>query len=156
VVNEKTVKTKLPKDMTTGAARHSDKNRERSSSLRHLTFSVKKSEFPLLNGLFNGIVDKLGIPFIAEGLFFPDYGFQNRFKIILASLAKLPVADVEIIPVGYRIFHCMSAYVTGKGLHNKLLNWSIKPVPNFDVLEPLTLLYSKTKKMSRYENKISG
>jgi hypothetical protein len=94
-------------------------------SPEHLIFSVKKSEFSLLDGLFNGIVDKLGIPFVAEGFFFPDYGFQNRLKIILAGLAKIAVADVEIIPAGYRIFHRMFTNITGKGLHNKLLNWSI-------------------------------
>jgi hypothetical protein len=70
-----------------------------------------------LDGLFNGIVDKLGIPVIAERLFFPDNGFQSRLKIVLAGLAKVTMANVEIIPIGYRFFQCMPAYITGKGLH---------------------------------------
>jgi predicted RNase H-like HicB family nuclease len=81
----------------------------------------RESEFSLLNGLFDGIVDKFGIPVVVEGLFFPDYGLYSRFKIVLAGLAEVPMTNLEIIPVGYRIIHCMSAYITGKGLHIKLL-----------------------------------
>jgi hypothetical protein len=78
-------------------------------------------EFALLNGFFDGIGYQAVVPFIAKGVFRPDYRFQHRFKVILTGFADVAVREVEIIPARYGLLYGMSAHITSKGFHGILL-----------------------------------
>jgi hypothetical protein len=54
-------------------------------------------EFAFGNTSFDGFLNKPGIPFIAKGLFGPDNGFNNGFKLVMAELADIPMGQVVIV-----------------------------------------------------------
>jgi hypothetical protein len=74
-------------------------------------------EFALLYGLFDGILNQAVVPFIVKGLFGPHHGLYLGFQIIVAGFANIPVGQMEISPLRYRIGNGMLANITGKGLH---------------------------------------
>jgi hypothetical protein len=57
-------------------------------------------------------------PFVIEGLLGPDGGLNKEFKLVMASLAKVPVGQVKIVPAGNRLFDDLATHIAGKGLHN--------------------------------------
>jgi hypothetical protein len=78
-------------------------------------------EFPFLDSFFDGIPHKPVKPFIVEGLFGPDYGFQVQLQLIFAGFTDIPVGNMKIIASRYRLLDNMFTYITGKSLHDKLL-----------------------------------
>jgi hypothetical protein len=70
-----------------------------------------------LNGLFDRIPHKPFIPLITEGLFCPDYRFQNDLKRILTGLTDIPVGNVKIIAPHHRLLDGMFTNVTSQSLH---------------------------------------
>jgi hypothetical protein len=74
-----------------------------------------------LNGFFDGIGYQPVIPFIIKGIFSPDYRFQHCLKIIMTGFADVTMGHVKVIPARYRLLNGMSAHITRKGLHGKLL-----------------------------------
>jgi hypothetical protein len=61
-------------------------------------------------------------PFVVKWLFGPDGGLEEKLKLVMTSLAEVPVGQMEIIPVGNRLFDDLSAHIAGKGLHISLLS----------------------------------
>jgi hypothetical protein len=74
-----------------------------------------------LDSLFDGILNKVVVPFIVKGLFSSDSGLDKEFKLVMAGFANIPVGYMEIVPVVDGLPDGLSAHITGKGLHIVLL-----------------------------------
>jgi hypothetical protein len=61
-------------------------------------------------------------PFVIKGLFGSNGGLDKEFKLVMTSLAEVPVGQVEIVPVGNRLLDGLSTHIAGKGLHISLLS----------------------------------
>jgi hypothetical protein len=61
------------------------------------------------------------VPFVTKGVFCPDYRFERYLKGISAGLTDVTMAKMKESPAGNRLLYGLSAHITGKGLHGKLL-----------------------------------
>jgi hypothetical protein len=78
-------------------------------------------EFPVLDGLFYGILHKMVVPFVVKGLFSPDRRLDKEFKLIMAGFADVPVGYMEVIPVTDGLFDGFPAHVADNAFHISLL-----------------------------------
>jgi hypothetical protein len=76
------------------------------------------SEFPLLDGLFDGILGKLVEPLVIEGLAGPDDRLDLQFEVVFAAFAEVPVGQMKVVPPGLGVLDGVLANIAGKGLHD--------------------------------------
>jgi hypothetical protein len=74
-----------------------------------------------LDGLFDGILNQVIVPFVVKGLFGPDGGLDKEFKLVMAWLADVPVGYVKVITIVNGLLDGLSAHIASKGLHIILL-----------------------------------
>jgi len=60
---------------------------------------------------------QLGVPFIVERLFGPNYRLNLEFQFVMAGFANVPMGHVEIITSRNGGFDDTLANITGKGFH---------------------------------------
>jgi hypothetical protein len=86
------------------------------SNLEFLRGSARGERAPAYGFLY-GLPDKGIEPFVVEGLPVPYDGFNDKFQILFAGFAEVPVGIMKEGTIRFRLLYFPLADITGKTLH---------------------------------------